>query len=1046
MRNQIVSLSSTRLGVLVVLAASLPATAASQPSMKTHAEVKHDVSMPLRDMRPRQSSKQRQWFDPDMQERRHSEDRFYQGEPSRVEGVASKAMAATGQALAPAGPTTGLSFDGLIQTSGWSVPDTNGAAGATQFVEWVNTDFAVYNKSNGALVYGPVAGNTLWSGFGGGCENDNNGDVIAEYDKPAGRWVMMQHAILAEPYEVCIAVSTTSDATGSYYRYAFPVSTNFTDYAKLAVWPDAYYITSNLQDSSFNNLGAQVCAVDRTQMLAGNAATSICFSLSPTYLGLLPSDLDGTILPPSGAPNYLFNLGTNSLNEWKFHVDFATPTNSTLTGPVNVPVFAFNQACGGGVCVPQPGTAQTLDSVGDRLMYRLAYRHFSDGHESLVVAHAIGSPAGIRWYEIRNPYSPVIFQQGTFRPDSNWRWVPSMAMDAVGDIAVGYSESSANQNPSIYYAGRVPSDALGTLEPEINIVSGGGVESGNSRWGDYTSMSVDPIDDCTFWYANEYYKTSGVQNWTTRITAFKFPGCGGSSVTLSPSSLSFGAQSVNTTSSPQPITLTNNQSVALTINSVGISGAFAETDNCVSGSPIAAGGTCTINVTFTPTATGSASGGLTINDAVGPQTAPLSGTGVSAMVLLSTGSLTFPKTALGLTSAARTVTVNNTGTGPLLISSITASGNYNQTNNCPASLAPKGTCTITISFSPSTSGTITGEITIVDNAPNSPHLVTLSGLASIPLSMLPLNLGFGNVTVGSTSAAKAVTLTNNLTTALPLPFSVSGDYAISSTTCGSSLGAGASCAVDVKFSPGVNGNIKGAVTISSSGLASPQVIGLGGAGVSGTAGPLTFTPATLNFTGVIVGTTSALKTVVVTNSTTSTVHFSSISVSGDYSLVTGTGACGTSLAAGATCRIRVTFSPIFPGQTFGAVTIVDDAAISPQVINLLGGAALPVSLLPSPGLAFGAQAVGTTSAPLTLTISNNQPSTVLTLNNITASGDFAITTAATNPCGSSIPGNGSCNVGVVFSPVVSGAISGTITVYHNAKFGPQELGATGTGQ
>ncbi|HET6178188.1 MAG TPA: choice-of-anchor D domain-containing protein [Candidatus Sulfotelmatobacter sp.] len=1011
--------------------------------MKSRAETKHDVSPPLRDLRALTPSKQLQWFDPDIQERRHSA-----GSPYRTQTVSPQGVTPRAAANAQLAPTAGISFDGITSGSGWAVPDTNGAAGATQFVEWVNTQFAVYSKASGALIYGPAAGNTLWTGFGGSCEADNNGDVLAQYDKQAGRWLMMQHAILVEPYQMCIAVSTTSDATGSYYRYAFPLSTFFSDYPKLGVWPDAYYVTSNLEDNTtFASVGAQVCALDRTAMLAGTAATSVCFQLAASVMSLLPSDWDGSIVPPAGSPNHLLNLGANSLNLWQFHADFQTPANSFLNGPINIPVPAFARACGGGVCVPQPTTTQTLDSLGDRLMYRLAYRHFADGHEALVATHSVGTPAGIRWYEIRNPGgTPVVFQQGTYRPDSNYRWMGSIAMDQVGDIAVGYSESSTTLNPSIYYAGRVPSDTLGTLEPEVKIITGGGVQSGNSRWGDYSSLSIDPVDDCTFWYANEYYKTTGFQSWTTRIASFKFSNCGGQVVSLSPSGLSFPNQNVGTTSASQPVTLTNNQSVALNITNVAATGDFAESDNCVSSSPIAPNGTCIMHVTFTPTAAGTRTGSLNITDDAGNQSAPLSGTGLAPVVTLSASSLTFAKTALGRTSATKTVTVTNSGTASLVISSIVPSGNFNQTNTCAGALAPAGKCSITVSFTASATGTVPGVITINDNAFPSLQLINLSGLGAIQLSMVPLNLAFGSVNVGTTSAAKPVTLTNNLATTLSLAYAPSGDYAITSNSCGSSLGPSASCVLSIVFNPSVNGTVKGAVTITSSGLAGPQEIGMGGTGVNGTAGPLTFSAGTINFPNVVVGTTTALRTIVVTNSGSAAVHFSSIALSGNYNFVTGTGPCGTSLAAGAKCNLRVTFSPAVTGATYGSVTITDDAAVSPQIVNLVGTAIMPVTLAPAAGLAFGTQTVGTSSAPLAMTISNNQTATALTLKSIAASGNFAITTAATNPCGSTVPALGSCNIGVVFSASSASAISGTVTVNHNALFSPQELALTGTGQ
>jgi hypothetical protein len=435
--------------------------------------------------------------------------------------------------------TSGLSILGL--GTGFSGPagnftvnsapsDSNGAVGATQVVEWVNTSFAVFDKTTGAVVYGPASGNTLWAGFGGGCETNNDGDPIAQYDKAANRWILSQFSVSTTPYLECVAVSTTSDATGSYYRYAFQ-EPNFPDYPKMGVWPDGYYVSFNMFSGNFF-VGARVCALDRDGMLVGAAATQQCFQLSSSFGGLLPSDLDGDTQPPAGAPNYFLNFGTDSLNLWKFHVDWTTPANSILNGPANIPVASFSEACNGGACIPQSGTRQVLDSLGDRLMYRVAYRNFGD-HESMVVNHSVtvGTSVGVRWYELRNPgTTPTVYQQSTYAPDSSFRWMGSIAMDKSGNIALGYSVSSSTMFPSIRYTGRVPTDPLGTMETETSIVESGGAQlpyKGNlNRWGDYTSISIDPVDDCTFWYIDQYLLSSGSFNWSTRIASFKFPTCG----------------------------------------------------------------------------------------------------------------------------------------------------------------------------------------------------------------------------------------------------------------------------------------------------------------------------------------------------------------------------------------------------------------------------------------------------------------------------------------------------------------------------------------
>jgi hypothetical protein len=518
---------------LVAVAATAPAAPASgagQPEVA--AAVHHDVSPPLRDT----PSKGRSAI---LHER-----------PTRPLPVAASTGApdtALQTSASPATATnTGLNFAGVGNgdygfAPNAAPPDTNGAVGATQYVQWVNESFAVFNKTTGTIAAGfPKAGNTLWSGFTGGCEANNDGDPIAQYDKAAGRWVLTQFSVTNPAtygYLQCVAVSTSSDATGTYNRYAFSYgASQFNDYPKLGVWPDGYYLTYNIFTNGQTFAGSKVCSLDRTAMLAGAAATQICFQTSTAYGGLLPSDLDGSTAPPAGAPNYILNFGSNSLNLWKFHVDFASPSNSTFSGPTSLPVGAFTAACsGGGACIPQPGTSQKLDSLADRLMYRLAYRHFADGHEALVVNHTVKASGtkrtevdGIRWYELRNlGATPTVFQQGTYAPaDGTSRWMGSIAMDKTGDIAVGYSASSTSINPSIRYTGRVPTDTLGLLQGENTIQVGGGSQLPNlGRWGDYSAMTVDPVDDCTFWYTSEYLKASGTFNWSTRIASFKFPGC-----------------------------------------------------------------------------------------------------------------------------------------------------------------------------------------------------------------------------------------------------------------------------------------------------------------------------------------------------------------------------------------------------------------------------------------------------------------------------------------------------------------------------------------
>ena len=353
-------------------------------------------------------------------------------------------------------PNFSLEFEGLGVGDAFFCncmpPDNDGAPGTTQYVQYINTSYAVWDKS-GNMVLGPFAGNAFWTGFGGSCEADDSGDPVIRFDAAAQRWVVAQFAInnSAPDYE-CVAVSKTADATGAYNRYAFPFS-DFPDYPKLGVWPDAYYFTfNNFNIAGTAFVGANACAADRSKMLAGSAASLVCFQQNGNQFGELPSDLDGATPPAAGTPNFVVELdpsGSAALDMFKFHVDFTTPTNSTFTGPTLIPVAAFTPLCFGGNCVPQPGTGtDLLDSLADRLMYRLVYRNFSD-HSTLLVSHSVvaGTSGGLRWYEIHNPETaPTVFQSGTFAPDSLYRWMPSMAMDQNQDIAVGFSRSGKQRD------------------------------------------------------------------------------------------------------------------------------------------------------------------------------------------------------------------------------------------------------------------------------------------------------------------------------------------------------------------------------------------------------------------------------------------------------------------------------------------------------------------------------------------------------------------------------------------------------------------------
>jgi hypothetical protein len=461
--------------------------------------------------------------------------------PSGVDPLAEKSIAALSAFAQPKAATIGTEVDPNFRVA---PPDTTGDLGPNHYVQWVNLRYSIYTLSRDAttseiigfnLVPGfPKQGNVVWQGFGGRCESDNDGDPIVQYDQLADRWVLTQFAVSATPFTQCVAVSTGSDPTGTYHRYAYSYNRDFNDYPKMGVWPDGYYITYNMFKNGRSFIGNRVCAFERDKMLVGAAARQLCSQTSNSHHSLEPSDLEGSTAPPAGTPNLLLSITTSGLNFWRFTVNWAAGTGS-LTGPSAISGVTFSRACSGGTCIPQPGTTQKLDSLADRLMYRLSYRNFGT-REALLINHSVATNnvSGIRWYELGNASgqtmstaTPVVRQQGTFAPDSNWRWMGSAAMDKTGGIAVGYNISnSTTVKPSIRYAYRGPADPLGAIGNETNILDGSGSQQATlSRWGDYSTLSVDPVDGCTMVFTTEYLPANGTFNWSTYIYSFKLSTC-----------------------------------------------------------------------------------------------------------------------------------------------------------------------------------------------------------------------------------------------------------------------------------------------------------------------------------------------------------------------------------------------------------------------------------------------------------------------------------------------------------------------------------------
>jgi hypothetical protein len=464
-----------------------------------------------------------------------------------------------------------VSFEGLHAdqlrhddcfVSGVTASDDSGAAGLDRYVQVVNTAIAVYDKSGNVLA-GPISTTTFWEDQPDCGGTQQWTDSVVRYDRYANRWVMCRPGVGPQGQDLCLAVSQTSDPLGKYDQYAFGVNNIanglfgfFNDYPKIAVFSDAYYATAD-PNRIFTGIGNTISAFDRTAMLAGDSMPQFVTFFVPaprspplqiTHSHMLAADLDGRRLPPNHTPEYVvqvqdsnFGFPAGRLQVYEFHVDWNSPSSSTLIPTASLVPEPFNsEVCASGNCIKQPGVTDKLDSLSyGYMMQRLIYRNFGT-YQTLLFNHTVaadGDPshdhAGIRWYELRKPaggrtHGPwEIYQQGTYAPDANDRWLGSIAMDVNGNIALGFGVSGHNVYPSLHYAGRRPTDPLGTFPSgDISLIDGDDVQRQHVEFGDYSQMTIDPTDDCTFWYTGTYYPMIITPNdWHTRIGSFRFADC-----------------------------------------------------------------------------------------------------------------------------------------------------------------------------------------------------------------------------------------------------------------------------------------------------------------------------------------------------------------------------------------------------------------------------------------------------------------------------------------------------------------------------------------
>jgi hypothetical protein len=505
-------------------------------------------------------------------------------------------------------------------------------------------------------------------------------------------------------------------------------------------------------------------------------------------------------------------------------------------------------------------------------------------------------------------------------------------------------------------------------------------------------------------------------------------------ITLAPNSLTFGPQPLGSTSATQTVTLTNTGNQKL-LFAMSVSANFAETDNC--GSSLAAGASCSINVSFSPTVTGNITGNLTLKDTASgsPQTVALAGTGGAPVASLTPTSLDFGAQPVGTTSAAQTITLSNTGNDAMAISNITSSGDFAETNTCGATLAAAASCSISVTFTPSATGTRSGSVTVVDNASGSPQSVSLTGTGTAPIATAsPSTLTFSGQTIGTASPTQSATLSNTGTAPLTISgITITGDFA-ETNTCGTTLAVGATCTINVTFTPATIGTRSGSVTVTDNASGSPQTVSLTG---TGTAPIAMLSPASLAFGGQFVGTTSLAQTTTLSNTGNAPLAISAITSTGNFAQ---TNTCGTTLGAGARCTISVTFTPTAVGTRTGSVTVTDNASGSPQSVSLAGTGTAPMAMLSPASLSFGSQVIGTTSPAQSATLSNTGTAP-LTISAITITGDFA----QTNNCGTTLAAATSCTISVSFTPSVTGIRTGSLTVSSNSQGGAVSAALSGSG-
>ena len=1040
------------------------------------------------------------------------------------------------------------------RTNATAAPDVTIAVGLTDYCEHVNSAYQCWYKSgvnanqpvkffgntNSKIDSGPWSQNSNNGGNTPNCPTAYSPNSQMLHDNVYNVWLLEKRitSTLNGHNYMCVAISNIDDfSQSSFAWFAFEYDLDnvipknaqgnyyYPDYPQSGLWQtststvppytpasdQAMWITYDLQDvnNADNINGVLLCAVDLAGLRASTSNPWVNKSKTPACLvahsmttfnqrrswvpannsdTTPPISADGEMFtymiePPKDGKSYLTDPNhTQGVEQWTIDWTAGTPTPtfvnswdlpSTQTGGDQLGCFTptnyYNT-----VCVPQPSTSATgiyIDSVADRMQQFFHYTSNGGQGSIWTSAHAIqinpsGTSTGQTEADIRelqrNTASPntvyIAADYSMLDPVDSSAYValPSIVRDKAGNLQgiLGISGSGVNEHPGLdsvnFNPGTDSASTYGYITSPITDGDAEDLDNLNYRWGDWYSGVLDPSDSCTVWVAGEYLPSNRTSEpyWYTEMASLPPAStCAGGPVLLSNVLLNFGNQQIEVRSAPLVETITNNQTVNLNILGIGAGGDFTQTNTCQH--PLGPQQSCTVSVYFTPSAMGNRTFTLTITDDAGnsPQVVALGGIGSSSAMSVSPSTLAFGNQVVNTNSAGQKVTVSNTGFINFTINSVQASGGFAETDTCTGvTLTPGQNCTITGGFTPVVPSVQTGTITINDTAAGAPHIVTLSGTGQVPVSVAP-NLTYPAQNVGTTSPSQTVTITNNQNQTLTYTFTTSGDYAAvgnGSNPCNGTLASKAKCTVGVTFTPTTNGAIKGDLAVTYTGSGSPVSAGLSGTGQNGPASPLTFAPASLNFGNVVLKATVS-KVVTVKNASTSAITFTNITASGPFTVTpSGASPCTGTLNVGKQCTMTAKFTPLVTGTLTGGITITDNSSVSTQVQNAAGTGVLPVTMSPA-SISFGTVTVGSTSNVQVVTVTNNQ-TTAIPINSIVASGDFIYTSGGGIPCGASIPANSICTLGVEFSPTVTGAISGDLTLSYAAGSSPQVVTLSGTGQ